>query len=210
MSKKVFIVGVGFSYAMMFEGRGWEVVNDLADADLVQFLGGSDVSPNYYGEDKHPYTFCEPSRDAEEKEIFDSAVKMGIPIAGICRGGQFVHVMNGGKLWQHVDNHGIAQGHEALCKLSGDVVVVSSTHHQMMVGNVGEVILEAVNTDHTFKQCVEGSQVVEYPAEIGVEVEAVYHKDTNSLSFQPHPEMLRKESGCQELYFHYLSELLGV
>lgn len=210
MSKKVLIVGAGFAYAMMFEQRGWDVVASLKDADLVQFLGGSDVSPNYYGEDKHPYTHCDTGRDVQEKDIFDAAVKLGIPIAGICRGGQFVHVMNGGKLWQHVDGHGIAQGHEALCKLSGDRVLVTSTHHQMMVGNVGEIVMEAVDTTHTFKERVEGGKVVRYEADEHPEVEAVYHKDTNSLSFQPHPEMCRKDSGCQDIYFEYLETLLGV
>lgn len=210
MSNKVFIVGAGFAYAIMFQQRGWEIVDSVEDADLVQFLGGSDVSPNYYGEDKHPYTHCDPQRDIEEYEIFKGAVKLGKPIAGICRGGQFVHVMNGGKLWQHVDGHGIAQGHKALCKLSGDLVLVSSTHHQMMVGNVGEVILTAVETEHTFKQSLDGWEISQEDGDKSPEVEAVYHKETNSLSFQPHPEMMRIDSDCQNLYFKYLEDLLGV
>jgi putative glutamine amidotransferase len=210
MNKKVYIVGNGFAYKMMFEDRGWEVVNKMEDADLVQFLGGSDVSPHLYGEAKHRFTHSDAQRDELEIKIFSKALDMKLPIAGICRGAQFVHVMNGGGLWQDVDGHAIAQGHEATCKLSGETVVVSSTHHQMMKGNVGEIILEAVNTNHTYKEGMEEGDVHTRIGGYDTEVEAVYHKKSNSLSFQPHPEMCRKESGCQELYFKYLKELLGV
>ena len=210
MSKKVFLVGAGFAYKLMFEDNGWETVDKLEDADLVQFLGGSDVSPHLYGEERHRTTFCDERRDEDEVKIFAHAVKNDIPIAGICRGAQFVHVMNGGKLWQDVDGHAVAQGHEASCKLTGQTVMVTSTHHQMMVGNVGELLLDAVNTGHAIKECMVDGVVTTFGAECPTEVEAVYHKDTNSLSYQPHPEMCRKESGCQELYFTYLEELLGV
>ncbi len=210
MSKKVYIVGGGASYAKMYELRGWKVVPEMADADLVQFTGGSDVSPHLYGEEKHPYSHCDAGRDAAEIALFNKAITLELPVVGICRGGQFVHVMNGGKIWQHVDNHGIPQGHDARCSETGDVVLVTSTHHQMMVGNVGDIVLTAVNTDHTYKERVENDQVVRYPADVAPEVEAVYHKETNSLSFQPHPEMCRKDSGCQDLFFHYLGKFLGV
>lgn len=208
--KKVFIVGGGVSYAMMYEQRDWEVVKDMVDADLVQFTGGEDVSPHLYGEDKHPYTHNSEARDVFEIEMFERAVKAGKPIAGICRGSQFVHVMNGGKLWQHVDNHGVALGHMARCTATGEEVLVTSTHHQMMVGNVGDVLLTAFATEHTYKERVEDDKVVRYPADVAPEVESVYHPDTNSLSFQPHPEMCRKDSDCQDLYFRYLGEYLGV
>jgi carbamoylphosphate synthase small subunit len=78
------------------------------------------------------------ARDLYETEMFANAIKYGIPMLGICRGAQFLTVMNGGSLIQdvnhHTGNHGI--------KLSktdapdnwkkGYSMNVTSTHHQMM------------------------------------------------------------------------------
>ena len=53
-SKRVYIVGGDLSYSSMFLNEGWIVTNDLLEAQLVQFTGGSDVTPSFYNELKHP------------------------------------------------------------------------------------------------------------------------------------------------------------
>jgi len=215
--RTVHIVGGGHQYKEMFTGQGWWAVDCVEDADLVQFTGGADVSPNLYGEQPHPTTYFEPDRDEYEKKIFDLAVEYELPIAGICRGGQFVHVMNGGKLYQDVDCHGIMGEHLMFyglpdyvepiypTKIEGDAgcVFVSSTHHQMMVGDVGLVLGWARRSRR--KETFNGPVVL--PQE-SLDVEAVYHHGTNSLSYQPHPEFFHKDHPCQLWYFHMIKELL--
>jgi len=66
----------------------------------VVFTGGADVSPFMYGEKKLSVTCNDEHRDEQEKLFFERYTK--VPKVGICRGGQFLNVMNGGKMWQHV------------------------------------------------------------------------------------------------------------
>ncbi|UCW44423.1 hypothetical protein [Pseudomonas phage PPAT] len=56
----------------MFGKMGWEVVGikDFFNADLIQFTGGSDVTPMLYGESLHPKTYCSQRRDLEEAGYF--------------------------------------------------------------------------------------------------------------------------------------------
>lgn len=207
---KVYIPQYAHQYFKMFQNNGWEIVDTVEEADLVQFIGGADVYPDLYGEDVHPQTSFNLSTDERDIDVYKLARHNNIPCAGICRGGQFLHVMNGGKMWQHVDGHGVAEGHQAHCSLTGKKILVTSTHHQMMRGNVGEVILRGSNTSHTFRECCPKFYKGVMRKQAEVEVEAVWHEDTNSLSFQPHPEMCRKESDCQKLYFHYLKHYFNL
>ena len=110
--RTVYVVGRYPEYEEMFTNNGWLVVDNIEDdADLVQFCGGADVSPHLYNEERLETTYVDPERDAYEIAMFKLAFESGCAIAGICRGAQFVHVMNGGRLWQDVNNHGVANGH---------------------------------------------------------------------------------------------------
>lgn len=132
--KRVFIVGSDYSsnYKKMWENRGVQAVPLMEQSDFLQFTGGADVSPDYYNQPLHPRSSCTPARDVREALIYSRAVKLEIPMAGICRGAQFLNVMNGGTMWQHVDNHSIHGTHKATNLITGEDVMVTSTHHQMM------------------------------------------------------------------------------
>lgn len=123
---KTFVVGGDTGYARFLENV--ELVDKLEDAELVIFTGGSDVTPSYYGCKEHRRTYCNPERDAEEKKAFDS-IKPEQLVLGICRGSQFLCVMNKGLLVQDCDNHAIGRTHEIT---DGDMCYqITSTHHQM-------------------------------------------------------------------------------
>lgn len=214
--KKVYIVGggrVGCAYAQMFISRGWEVVDIIRKADLVQFTGGSDVTPALYQEQPHPRTGNDPARDVREVEAYLQAQALGKKIAGICRGGQFLNVMCGGKLWQHVDGHGIGEGHMAITHGLQEIRV-SSTHHQMMIpGWLGEVMLEGPigdNSQSTYKECVPDGSVLRINAEDchHGDVESVLYDSLNVLCFQPHPEFNGFEE-CRDYYFELIDVLMG-
>src|SRR5258708_5997364 len=65
--------------------------------DLILFAGGTDVNPKLYGEKQGTWTGrSDFQRDAFEQTVFE--MYPDNPKLGICRGSQFVNVMNGGKL----------------------------------------------------------------------------------------------------------------
>ena len=208
MPNTVYIVGGSNQYTRMFLQRGWDVTAIIEEADLVQFTGGEDVTPALYGEPNHRTTGNNPRRDEYEKEIFDYCVIMGTPMTGICRGGQFLNVMNGGKMWQDVDNHGRA--HDA--DVAGYIgkVYVSSTHHQMMRPNTEvEHIVLMTASQSTTKECMGKDYViVNYVRKDvnGDDIESVYYPTTRSLCYQPHPEFAT--NGCQDVYFHFIDNYL--
>ena len=124
--RKIFVVGSAFGYTAFL--KDITIVSSLEDADIVLFTGGEDVDPSYYGEPKHPTTYSNPVRDEREKEIF-SLIRKDQLVVGICRGSQYLCILNGGKLVQNCDNHAIWGTHEI--KGEGKTFQITSTHHQM-------------------------------------------------------------------------------
>jgi gamma-glutamyl-gamma-aminobutyrate hydrolase PuuD len=205
---KVLIVNSSHSYIDMYEKKGWTVVHSIKDADLVQFTGGSDVSPNLYGEEKHPTTNNSVRRDHEEGIVYKDAIGLNIPCVGICRGGQFLHVMNGGDLWQDVNGHAFWGTHPAIDVITGNSLGVTSTHHQMMRmnGSKGLVVMKGY-TGFEVKEHMAGD-VVE-ALECTDDIEAVYYKETQTFCFQPHPEMSGAPE-CTDYFFLKLQEFFGL
>lgn len=129
--KKVFIVGGCFLTNQLFIQNGWSSVTNIHEADLVVFTGGADVSPSLYNAPVHPTTHFDTNRDEREIQIFALCQELKKATVGICRGGQFLNVMGGGEMYQNVSRHGNA--HNIVDLETGEVIYVSSTHHQMMI-----------------------------------------------------------------------------
>ena len=69
--------------------------------DGLLVCGGSDLDPNYYGEEHLPELGRTiPERDAFEMALVGHALGRGMPIFGICRGLQVLNVALGGTLYQ--------------------------------------------------------------------------------------------------------------
>lgn len=199
---KVYIVGTDFGISGMYLRRGWTLVNSIDESvSLIQFTGGEDVDPSYYSETKHARTYSNPSRDAAEAGIYNEWVGK-LPMAGICRGGQFLNVMNGGKMWQHINNHALSGKHDAYCELTETFYAVTSTHHQMMIpAKHGKLLLHA--SESTVRESANHTETGK-----GVDVEAVFYPDTYCVCFQPHPEYVNINDECQNLFFNYLERLI--
>lgn len=80
----------------------------------LMLLGGHDVDPALYGEDRHPATEgVSTSRDEYEIALVKAAIARDLPIFAICRGIQLLNVALGGSLVQdiptqvvqHLDHH---------------------------------------------------------------------------------------------------------
>jgi len=202
---KIAIVNTNYQYDALFVALGHELVS-LAAAELVVFTGGEDVTPKLYGDAAHPTTFSCAARDMVETSVYEIARDKGVPMVGICRGAQFLNVKNGGRMYQHVDKH--CGSHDITDLTTGEVVYVTSTHHQMMMPTP-DAVLVATSTLGGFREWYDG-QVArrDFSKE---DIEVVYYPATTSLCCQFHPEMyLGEMTNMQEYFRSLLSRYLGV
>lgn len=202
--KKVYIVNISPDYKSMFILMGYAITGIPKEADLICFTGGADVSPSLYGDKRHAYTHSDQDRDEEEIEQFYFALNNNIPMVGICRGAQFLNVMSGGRMYQHVSNH--TRNHDITDLQTGQTLQVSSTHHQMMMpAPTGLLVASSVLLGS--REWYDGEI---FKKDISLEdIEVVYYKHTNALCFQPHPEF-DGYSDMREYFTELLSRFLGV
>ena len=198
---EVYIAHGNYEYSNLFVNLGFHLCDEAGAADLICFTGGADVTPKLYGDVKHPGTFNDVWRDRQEKDLFDTAMEFNIPMVGICRGGQFLNVMSGGRMYQDVTGH--TRSHHIVDKITGETVYVSSTHHQMiMPSNEAEIIATSIGVNS--KREWYDREVFELDAtDEGIEV--VFYPKTRALCFQPHPEFRSAEYNGM---FRYFKELL--
>lgn len=188
---KVFIIDGNNQYHDMFTKRGFEVTPQFLDADLVVFTGGEDVTPLIYGEE-NTRSYCNFTRDLKDAGFYAIARRMGKPMVGICRGGQFLNVMCDGSMIQHVEGHAIHGTHSVRDHSTNKEYQVTSTHHQMMLCD--PALADIVAT---------ASIVGEFDQEV------LYYRDGNCLCFQPHPEFPNYPE-CTDYFFSLLSDYLGI
>lgn len=158
----------------------------LTEDDTFLFSGGEDVDPSLYGEPRHPTTYSNIGRDLYEEQVFNMAQFHGCASIGICRGSQFLTVMNGGKLIQHVNNHAIGGTHK-IKTYDGKELDITSTHHQMhwpynLVREDFELLAWAN----------ESTRFEGYPQDYvpQLESEIIWFPKTRSLGVQGHPEYM--------------------
>lgn len=185
---------------------------ELNKNDTLLFEGGTDVNPAIYGEQRGRWT-SDPDvkRDMRERLAFQLAEHVGASAIGICRGSQFLTVMNGGSLIQDVTAH--CQDHFIRTK-DGRRLLVTSTHHQMMAPPKDRPFELIGWADHARSQhywngnsedCREKLEVTE-----NLEPEIVWYPETRSLAIQGHPEYLNVKHEfpqyCLELISGYIFE----
>lgn len=175
---KVFVVGHAKHYASWIKDATLSF--SPRNADLILFTGGEDVNPSLYGQKLGRYTYINKQRDIYEMEVFSKY--KDTPKLGVCRGSQFLTVMAGGSLIQHVTNHGVF--HPLITK-DGDFLI-SSTHHQMMY---------PFKVDHELLGWSDKRSTVfldgnDESVPMAVEPEVVWYPKAKSFCIQGHPEMM--------------------
>jgi GMP synthase-like glutamine amidotransferase len=184
----VYLSGYAPRYSDMFTRNGFNVVSLVQDADFVQFIGGADIDPSFYGEEKHPFTHVTANSDDRDLRSLKEAKIHSKPCVGICRGAQFLNAQAGGKLYQHVNNHSGSVGHQIKDLRSNQSIKVSSTHHQMMIPGEGAVVV-AVAYESTVREYMEGKSVVSlFRQSDEPDYEVVWYPGERFLCYQPHPE----------------------
>lgn len=213
---KVYVHGPGaFLYMQMFHRAGFEGVKSPDEADIICFTGGEDVHPSFYNEENakdsrgRSLSYTNMKRDEVDARMYGYCLASGKFMVGICRGGQFLNVMNGGSMWQHVDGH--AGGpHNLVDTITGQVVRVTSTHHQMMrPADDGIVIATARESSHKIGAVREWHiehDMQAQPDDLD-DIEVVWYGEAKCLCFQPHPEFGAQETA--EYFFSVLADCIA-
>lgn len=197
------IADCGASYYRPFQQWGeyetnLEILETPKEIRFVVFTGGSDVSPSFYNEDVYCRTYSDKKRDLFEKDIFDQIFKLKIPMVGICRGAQFLCVMAGGKLVQHVEGH---HGNHLIETSEKRILTVNSLHHQMQMPPEDAEILAWASPSKS--KVYYGIKHIP-----DCEPECVWYPKINALGIQYHPEIMSPESEgfqyCTELVEKYI------
>lgn len=202
MSKRIY---VEHDYDRQY-GRFWghlgdvirdrnEFLRDPESFDLVCFTGGEDVSPGLYGH-QNLGSHNSEDRDKREVAVFELANKYEIPMTGICRGSQFLNVMCGGTMVQHLRaNHG--GGRHQCYTADGALFEVTSSHHQMNVLSPEGIYLGWSQQAVSLEDCVYDGDLDAQPlvacdergkpGEIHV-TEAFAYPKAHIFAVQHHPE----------------------
>lgn len=111
-----YIAAAGFApLCVMQDIHTPEYIDEVVRTSTGVILpGGIDLDPIYYGEDNMASTGVEINKDAFERYIYNSALKAGKPVLGICRGFQLIvrELMLNSKrsnkymtYFQHINSH---------------------------------------------------------------------------------------------------------
>lgn len=193
--KKVYVVGGDSAVVKMFINAGFLTITQLDTArnegfDLLCFTGGEDVSPYLYGEENSA-SYPNEARDELEVAIYQEFIDK--PKVGICRGGQLMNVLNGGKMIQDIKGHGwglytIINNNEE----SPLTFVTKEDHHQGMV-----------LPDNWYEK----AWPLYWDSRDG-NLEVVYYHKRRDLCFQAHPEWGHNET--KKLFFDLIKQYLGM
>lgn len=207
MKNRIIIVGGDPFYDKLFHQVG-SVTRSLKGLfktpekiALVLFTGGEDVHPYFYnGEDPRRICITNFKRDIHEKKIFDYCKTYKVKMTGICRGFQFLNVMSGGFMYQHISNHGVAEGHNIYMGYIDASMHVTSTHHQL-VGLKEDARIIAWSEPRRSTMYVGPHGRLEETAP-EKEVEAAIFPKINAMGAQYHPEFMKLNALAR---LHYLT-----
>jgi putative glutamine amidotransferase len=180
----------------MIKKQPIEAVNALEKCSALLLTGGLDVYPGRYGKENDT-SRCDFDlhRDSVEFALIKKAVRMKLPILGICRGEQILNVAMGGSLI--VD---IPQDYDTIVKhLCSDDV---PCYHEIQIipgtllYDAGKVLYDTVNTyHHQAVNKLAGVFKITARSNDGI-IEAFEWKRPKNKSFllavQFHPEKLEK------------------
>jgi putative glutamine amidotransferase len=127
----------------------------LERVDGLLLAGGGDIEPARYGAADHPAQYgTDPDRDELELQLARTAVGLGTPTLGICRGVQLLNVAFGGTLVQHLPDgdgllehrneakqaiHGLrVEPGSRLAEALGRVEAEGLSHHHQGLDRLGE------------------------------------------------------------------------
>lgn len=209
----IIVLGMG-AYPYLLRGiKGYKIsvslkplTDNAGSVKLVVFTGGEDVCPKLYGGLDRGVSIYSVRRDGMEAEIFKVCAKHGIKMVGICRGLQFLNVMAGGQLWQHINHHNNSS-HAVHVPAIGTTITVNSFHHQMVALPSGATPLlwahPRVATFGLDPRCV-------IHMDVKPEIEGAVYPEINAFGVQYHPELMDLGAPGRNLFLNMLNSFLSM
>jgi len=160
------IIAAGGVPILIPHGADMKDLIDLLDGWMI--IGGRDIDPAHYGQELHPLGETEVmGRFESEKELYESAPE-SMPILGICYGCQFLNVVKGGDLIQHLPDvagtglhnggtlqyYEVESGTKVAGALGADKVSGKSYHHQA-IGKIGNGLKVVAKSEDGTVEAVE-------------------------------------------------------
>lgn len=176
--------------------------NNVKDIQLCAgFLltGGIDVTPSFYGgalDYPGQPDFFLPERDEFEKLIYEYSQALKIPVLGICRGMQYINILEGGKVLEDIGPANLIHKKGAEDK----VHQVNISHNSMLYAIIG-LKNGIVNSAHHqgVTECILSNNLManSYADSTDQLIEGLEFKDKTHKSFmlavQWHPERMKEK-----------------
>lgn len=183
---------------------GKSIANGFDGVDAVVFWGGTDIHPSFYGQERH--SLSQALQHPSQRDLFEWRAMVycklhKIPMIGVCRGAQMMCAFAGGTLVQHADGHNC--GHHAIVNKEGEVMNVTSAHHQMMYPWDVPHELLAWSSPSLSRVYQDGQDKEIARMKMEREPEIVYFPKVNGLAIQGHPEWMKSDSRLVQ-YFNEL------
>lgn len=180
-------------------------IEDIQHCDGFLLTGGIDVEPSYYdGPENYPHqpAVFLPERDCFEKLVYEYSQTHRVPVLGICRGMQYINILEGGKVLEDIGEanqihkkelsdkvHPVEIGHNSmLYAITGAKFgIVNSAHHQGVTTHILSKNLIANSYSDTSDQLIEGLEFKDktnksFMLAVQWHPERMNEKETNPLS----------------------------
>jgi putative glutamine amidotransferase len=185
------------------ELRHDEAVQLLKGFKALVLMGGADVDPHLYGQQRQPHVYgVNPEQDHFEMALVHAAIEMKLPTLAVCRGIQLVNVALGGTLIQHIgDIPGVVQHAPGKFPAGQDYALhdVDISPRTKLSKAVGATKVNVASFHHQGIDVVgKGLKVVARSAD-GL-VEGLEHtgRDQWLIGVQWHPEDTASTDPCQQ------------
>lgn len=193
------IAAAGGTPMLVPPGADPDEVLEILDGLLIP--GGDDIDPKHFGQELHPKAELQhPMRFDAEAKLYRKAPPT-LPILGICYGCQFINVLQGGSLTQHlpdidgaavhtggpIQQYRLEEGSKIATAVRANVAEGRSYHHQAVLEPGDNVAITGYSEDGT--------------------VEALEVTDRSwTVAVQWHPERTLDNAGMQHLFRTFVEQ----
>ena len=179
----------------------------LAQAHGLLLLGGQDVDPALYGQERHEKTYG-VVRDEDDFEVLltRAAVRMRYPTLAVCRGFQLVNVALGGTLDQHITDrpgmlsHSMASFPAPPAGAIGPILEIPLADGCRLAEAIADEVAKGAHAHHQAVDQVGSGLVVTGRTADGV-IEAFEHTDGWLVGVQWHPEDTADDDAAMQRLF---------
>lgn len=203
-------MSLNWNYAQAIADAGGVpiIIPPTADPDSIAPLldgwlipGGLDIDASHFGQENHPAVeLQDPSRFQIEEALYQR-VSPEMPILGICYGCQFLNVIRGGTLHQHLPDLLSGENYHSggtlapvrveegtrLNELVGAEVVDTKSYHHQAIDQLGEGLRVSARHEDGIVEAIEAT---DRPWQFAV---------------QWHPERTMKDPATQRLFSAFIS-----